>query len=94
VIFQNDRRSYVSEDLRRSIQAELRRIDLDQSRAGGIRTHDIRLLKHVLQLGSRSLVQTSEFRLQVSGLDFLKTDTWLLKTVSVARPGIEPGTSR
>ena len=63
----NDRRSYVSEDLRRSIQAELRRSDLHQSRAGGIRTHDIRLLKHVLQLGSRS---------------------------SVARPGIEPGTSR
>ena len=55
VIFQNDRRSYVSEDLRRSIQAELRRSDLHQSRAGGIRTHDIRLLKHVLQLGSRSL---------------------------------------
>ena len=51
----NDRRSYVSEDLRRSIQAELRRNDLHQSRAGGIRTHDIRLLKHVLQLGSRSL---------------------------------------
>ena len=55
VLFQNDRRSYVSEDLRRSIQAELRRSDLHQSRAGGIRTHDIRLLKHVLQLGSRSL---------------------------------------
>ena len=67
VLFQNDRRSYVSEVLRRSIQAELRRDDLHQSRAGGIRTHDIRLLKHVLQLGSRSLV---------------------------ARPGIEPGTSR
>ncbi len=50
----NDRRSDVSENLRRSIQAELRRIDLHQSRAGGIRTHDIRLLKHVLQLGSRS----------------------------------------
>ena len=55
VIFQNDRRSYVSENLRRSIQAELRRNDLHQSRAGGTRTHDIRLLKHVLQLGSRSL---------------------------------------
>ena len=67
VLFQNDRRSYVSENLRRSIQAELRRSDLHQSRPGGIRTHDIRLLKHVLQLGSRSLV---------------------------ARPGIEPGTSR
>ena len=63
----NDRRGNVSEGLRRSIQAELRRFDLHQSRAGGIRTHDIRLLKHVLQLGSRS---------------------------SVARPGIEPGTSR
>ncbi len=86
--------SYVSEELRRSIQAELRRSDLHQSRAGGIRTHDIRLLKHVLQLGSRSLVQTSGFRLQASGLDFLKTETWLLKTVFVARPGIEPGTSR
>ena len=55
MLFQNDRRSYVSENLRRSIQAELRRNDLHQSRAGGIRTHDIRLLKHVLQLGSRSL---------------------------------------
>ncbi len=55
VLFQNDRRSYVSENLRRSIQAELRRNDLHQSRAGGIRTHDIRLLRHVLQLGSRSL---------------------------------------
>ncbi len=54
VIFQNDRRSYVSEDLRRST-TELRRNDLNQSRAGGTRTHDIRLLKHVLQLGSRSL---------------------------------------
>ncbi len=63
----NDRRGNVSEGFRRSIQAELRRFDLHQSRAGGIRTHDIRLLKHVLQLGSRS---------------------------SVARPGIEPGTSR
>ncbi len=54
VVSKNDRRSYVSEDLRRST-IELRRNDLDQSRAGGIRTHDIRLLKHVLQLGSRSL---------------------------------------
>ena len=54
VIFQNDQRSYVSEGLRRST-TELRRNDLNQSRAGGIRTHDIRLLKHVLQLGSRSL---------------------------------------
>ena len=44
VIFQNDRRSYVSEDLRRSIQAELRRSDLHQSRAGGTRTHDFRLI--------------------------------------------------
>ncbi len=50
----NDRRSYVSEGLRRST-TELRRNDLNQSRAGGTRTHDIRLLKHVLQLGSRSL---------------------------------------
>ena len=50
----NDRRSCVSEDLRRST-TELRRSDLHQSRAGGTRTHDFRLLKHVLQLGSRSL---------------------------------------
>lgn len=55
----NDRRSDVSENLRRSIQAELRRSDLYQSRAGGIRTHDIRLLKHVLQLGSRLLCQNA-----------------------------------
>ncbi len=31
----SDQRSYVSEDLRRSIQAELRRNDLNQSRAVG-----------------------------------------------------------
>ena len=55
VMYENDRRGDVSEDLRRSIQAELRRNDLHHSRAGGIRTHDIRLLKHVLQLGSQSL---------------------------------------
>ena len=54
MLFQNDQRSYVSEGLRRST-TELRRNDLNQSRAGGTRTHDIRLLKHVLQLGSRSL---------------------------------------
>ena len=40
---QNDQRSYVSEDLRRST-TELRRNDLHQSRAGGTRTHDIRRL--------------------------------------------------
>jgi hypothetical protein len=44
----------VSEGLRRST-TELRRNDLNQSRAGGTRTHDFRLLKHVVQLGSRSL---------------------------------------
>ena len=55
VVRKNDRRSYVSEDLRRST-TELRRNDLHQSRADGTRTHDIRLLKHVLQLGSRSSV--------------------------------------
>ena len=43
VMFQNDQRSYVSENLRRST-TELRRNDLHQSRAGGTRTHDIRLV--------------------------------------------------
>lgn len=43
MLFQNDRRSYVSEDLRRST-TELRRDDLHQSRAGGTRTHDFRLI--------------------------------------------------
>ena len=69
VIFQNDRRSYVSEGLRRSIQAELRRSDLHQSRAGGIRTHDIRLLKHVLQLGSRSLSPNVSFTAEGEGVE-------------------------
>lgn len=32
------------------------RVLIDTSGPGGIRTHDIRLLKHVLQLGSRSSV--------------------------------------
>ena len=77
-----------------ALPTELRRDDWHQSRAGGTRTHDSQISNHVFQLGSRSLVQNSGFRLQASGLDFLKTDTWLLKTVSVARPGIEPGTSR
>ncbi len=40
MLFQNDQRSYVSEGLRRST-TELRRNDLNQSRAGGTRTHDI-----------------------------------------------------
>ena len=43
MLFQNDQRSYVSEGLRRST-TELRRNDLDQSRAGGTRTHDFRLI--------------------------------------------------
>ena len=47
VVSQNDQRSYVSEGLRRST-TELRRNDLYQSRAGGIRTHDIRLLRTLL----------------------------------------------
>jgi len=44
VLFQNDQRSYVSEDLRRS-PTELRRNDLNQSRAGGTRTHNIRRIR-------------------------------------------------
>ena len=48
----NDRRSGVLENLRRSILAELPRIDLHQSRAFGILTRNIRLFKHVLQLGT------------------------------------------
>ena len=43
MLFQNDQRSYVSEGLRRST-TELRRNDLNQSRAGGTRTHDFRLI--------------------------------------------------
>jgi hypothetical protein len=51
VLFQNDQRSFVSEVFRCST-TELRRNVFHQSRAGGIRTHDNRLVKHVLQLGS------------------------------------------
>ncbi len=49
VVRKNDRRSYVSEDLRRSIQAELRRDDLHQSRAGGIRTRKHLFLRQAAQ---------------------------------------------
>ena len=70
--------------LRRST-TELRRNDLHQSRAGGIRNHDIRLSRHVLQLCSRSLncevrsskceFQTSPFSLQTSNSS-TRNRTW------------------
>ena len=108
VVRKNDRRSCVSEGLRRST-TELRRNDLHQSRAGGIRTHDIRLLRHVLQLGSRSLSPSIFYYSGRRGSRTLKAclassagfqlfpiaNRFALPLCfSMARPGIEPGTSR
>jgi hypothetical protein len=57
--------------------------DLHQSRAGGTRTHDIRLLMHVLQLGSRSLslVATKEIEqthFQVGARTYQHRDAFIL----------------
>ena len=73
------------------------------SRAGGIRTHNLRLRKHVLQLGSRSRIvqrpnevfaETRCLGHQVNSLDVVPAGSWALRDAGGSRTHLDRTCSR